>query len=378
MHLRAYAKINPFLEITGKRDDGYHDLSIVFRPVSLYDELVVEKTSGKGKLIIECNLPRLCGEDNILNKAYNALNARFPGISSYNVKLTKIIPSGAGMGGGSSDAAAFLKAVNHLENLGLSTEQLCEVGAGIGADVPACLYRVPCSAGGIGEKLSMLDAPAKQYYIVIKPAVSFNTGAMYAKYDEVQSPSCKKKKIDKTLSAIAKGDTRAEAASYFNVFEKVVPEKKLISELKKLLKSNGAEGALMTGSGSCVFGVYEDKKNRDVAARRIKKLFASEDAPEACTVYTCESVNELRRQLHYVYIFECRDKTLYTGWTTDLKRREAAHNGTGGARYTKSHGGGRIVYYEIFDCKSDALAREHSIKQMSKEEKNSLVKGFKV
>ena len=361
MHLRCYAKINPYLEITGVRNDGYHDLSILFRPVSLYDELYVDFSEGEG-LTLTCSVEEFAGEDNIIYKAYNALKERFPQLPALKAHLIKNIPSGAGMGGGSSDAAAFLKAANILGDLGLTLDELVEIGAGIGADVPACLYKCPTYGEGIGEKLKAVTDLPDEYYIVIKPVASFNTGLMYRKYDELFK------------------EHEISTRKHFNIFEKVVPEKKLIQNLKKALRQLDATWALMTGSGSCVVGAFSDKRERDRAFKSLSKLLDKGgimpdiDSEHILNIYSCDSVLEGNNELHYVYIMKCSDGSLYTGWTTDIDSREKAHNGgKTGAKYTKAHGGGEIIYFEMYDNKSDALKREYDIKQLSRHEKLKLI-----
>lgn len=372
IHLRAYAKINPFLEITGKRDDGYHELSLIFRPVSIYDELFVEKVPGFGKLSLSCSDETLEGKDNIIFKAYEVMKERFRRIPSLRVRLIKNIPQGAGMGGGSSDAAAFLKAVCRLTGLDLSPEEMFDIGALIGADVPACMLKTPSYSQGAGDEPAAIPAGEKRYYIGIKPAVSFNTAKMYGEYDRKYLYSKRRLKSAKSMiSAINCADPSKEAKCFYNIFEKTVPERKLIADIKKQLVSVGAIGALMTGSGSAVMGIFADKAGRN---RAFKALCKKELPFETEKIFTCESVCDKKQKDYFVYIFECADKTLYTGYTTNLDKREAAHNGgISGAKYTKSRGGGRIVYSECYDTKNDALRREYKIKQMSRKDKILLV-----
>lgn len=370
MHVRAYAKFNPFLNIEGSMKNGYHDLSIIFKPVSIYDELFIEINKKADGVKLTCNILEFAGDNNIIHKAYKALKSKYKNIPGFNVHLIKNIPSGAGMGGGSSDASAFMVAVNSMMNLGLSFDKLAKMGAKIGADVPACIYRVPTLGSGIGDKLKEISAPSKTYYIVVKPEVSFNTAEMYHKYDELVAE--KKIKTDnnpkRILRAISKGDIKSESKNYYNVFERVVPERNLILKIKRELISCGALGAVMTGSGSCVFGAFDTKASRDKALKLMRKRVSHQ-------LFACEDIYEKERETHYVYMLQMDEGgSIYTGWTNDIDARIEAHNTGRGAKYTEAHGQGKLVHLETFDNKSDALKREYAIKQLSRKQKLDLIK----
>ncbi|MBQ7247417.1 MAG: 4-(cytidine 5'-diphospho)-2-C-methyl-D-erythritol kinase [Lachnospiraceae bacterium] len=375
LFLRAYAKINPYLNITGRREDGYHELDIIFRPVTLYDELEMELTDGAGVKLV-CDRADLT-EDNIICKAYERLKEETGVLPGFAVTLHKNIPSGAGMGGGSSDAAAFLWGANVLAGLGLSQAELMKIGAAVGADVPACLLQRVSAGEGIGERLCVIEGAANVSYLIIKPQESFSTPAMYGEYDRLAAAG--KIRTGNTagvgrgsaavMRAIAAGDAAGEAKRFYNVFEKTVPDKRLISSLKKLLISAGARGALMTGSGSCVVGAFLDERSRNAAYRKLLALQKKEDrALQGCTFYRCKSLDE-SRELNYVYMVRCGDGSLYTGWTKDPEKRFAAHSSGRGAKYTRSRGARELVYLEAFDSKRAALAREYAVKQLTRDGK---------
>ena len=372
LFLRAYAKINPYLNITGRREDGYHELDIIFRPVTLYDELGLEIDGEDGVRLI-CDRADLAG-DNIIHKAYGKLKERRPDLPGFSVSLRKHIPSGAGMGGGSSDAAAFLWGANELACLGLGQEELMEIGAGVGADVPACLLQRVCAGEDIGERLTVIGGAAGVSYLVIKPQESFSTPAMYAQYDRMlEAGRIGRGRTSAPIArAMAAGDAAGEAKRFYNVFEKVVPERKKIAGLKKLLLAAGADGAVMTGSGSCVVGAFADAKGRNLACRRLVSLQKKgEKLLGGCAFYSCESLDE-SRELSYVYMIRCGDGSLYTGWTKDPEKRLKTHKSGQGAKYTRSRGAQEMVYLEAFDSRRAALGREYAIKQLDRSGKLAL------
>ena len=272
MRLRAFAKINPYLNITGRRKDGYHELEIVFRPVSLCDELELELAEGAKEVALSCSRSDLTG-DNIIYRAYDALRAVRPDVPGFRAQLVKNIPSGAGLGGGSSDAAAFLRGANELAGLGLSDGELLLIGAKVGADVPACLLGTDCIGGGTGDVLRPFSVPAEAFYIIVKPPVSFSTPEMYRAYDEALSAGRVRQAppLKALTDALVAGDIRLAFSLCFNVFEDVVPCGGLIRRIGDVLTCLGADGAVMTGSGSCVVGYFADRSARDLAMEAMKK-----------------------------------------------------------------------------------------------------------
>jgi len=291
MKVRAYAKVNLSLDILGRREDGYHELELTFQPVSLWDELIIEPSEMPG-IRLSCSVKSLEGPDNLVCRAYEALAAHYPHMGGCIVRLEKNIPFGAGMGGGSTDAAAFLLAARSLWHLDLSDRELGDLGAALGADVPACLFEGATLGRGIGEQLCPIATELEYPLLVIKPAVSFNTGEMYRRYDllaEHRKPGeeATRGSTQDVVEALEAGDLVKLGASLFNVFEQTVPEPGLIRQLKAELMQAGALGALMTGSGSAVYGIFEDVHARDAACG---KLRAWGD------VYRCEAVNYGKRK----------------------------------------------------------------------------------
>ncbi len=266
--IMAPAKLNLFLDIVGRRDDGYHFVDMVMQSVTLYDRVSVSINQGDRGISIECSAPDIpCDDTNTAYKAvelfYCAVGRSVPQVS---ISIEKNIPSQAGMAGGSTDAAAVLKALNELENAGLSADELRSIAGNIGADVPFCIEGGTVRATGIGTDLERLSPLADCAFAIVKPEISVSTGKAYRLSDEVGygSPA----DIGPVLDGIASGSIEAVAGGLYNKFEDVLdlPE---IESIKSLLIANGALGALMTGSGSAVFGIF---RRCDLSSELISRM----------------------------------------------------------------------------------------------------------
>ncbi len=255
--LLAPAKLNLFLEITGRRSDGYHIVNMVMQSVSLYDEVTLITDEEDEGINVECsdsNIP--CDETNTAYKAvklfFECTDAEPVGVT---VRIKKNIPSQAGMAGGSTDAAAVLIGLNEMFGTGLSKHELAEIGEKIGADVPFCIYGGTMTADGIGTILNPLPDMPECTFAVVKPEINISTGEAYRKSDEVGYDF--PKSADRVVSGICSGDIEETAKGLYNRFETVVdiPE---IEEIKSAMIRAGALGACLTGSGSAIFGIFED------------------------------------------------------------------------------------------------------------------------
>lgn len=268
MKLRALAKINLGLDVTGKRPDGYHEVRMIMQSIQMFDQLEIEK-SGEPGIRIETNLSFLpCNENNLVYRAADLLMKEFDIRSGLDVKLTKFIPVAAGMAGGSSDAAAVLVGVNRMFGLGLSTRELMERGVKIGADVPYCIMRGTALAEGIGEKLTRLSPMPPCHVLIGKPGINVSTKFVYGNLD------LKKVKthpdIDAIRDAIERGDLHGVARNMGNVLELVTcPAYPVIEEIKELMMQEGALNAMMSGSGPTVFGLFD---NQETAKKAYEKL----------------------------------------------------------------------------------------------------------
>ena len=253
--VRAYAKLNLFLDITGRRADGYHELKTVMQSIGLYDELTFTLSEGTG-IELSCTRADLpLNEDNLIHKGIMAVlhYAGFQPGCRITAELTKRIPSGAGMGGGSADCAAAIIAMDRLFNLGMSTEELCTAGKMCGADVPFCIVGGTALCEGIGEKMTPLPAPKDVIFAVAKPMQSISTPEAYRLFDTKGTPAAGD--YDGFAAALADGTPGKLGGALYNAFT-AADEQDYIRRIKMLLKKGGAYGSEMTGSGSAVFGVF--------------------------------------------------------------------------------------------------------------------------
>lgn len=270
LELKALGKINLGLDVLGRRDNGYHDVRMVMQTLYLYDNVVLEKKQKPG-IEIESNLfflPK--DENNIAYKAAKLLMDEFQIQGGIKITLDKHIPVAAGMAGGSSNAAAVLYGMNRMYELDLSQEQLMERGVVLGADVPYCIMRGTVLAEGIGEVLTPLDPMPKCQILIAKPPISVSTKLVYDKLDSKeieQHPD-----IDGIITGLKDGNLEAVASSMGNVLEKVtVEEYPVIAQIKDCMLRGGALGAMMSGSGPTVFGIFKDRRTVKQASALVKE-----------------------------------------------------------------------------------------------------------
>lgn len=269
--LKALAKINLGLDVVRRREDGYHEVRMIMQTIHLYDRLDIKRTKESG-IQIQTNLSFLpVNENNLIYKAAKLLMDEFSITDGVSVKLDKRIPVAAGMAGGSTDAAAMLIGVNRLFSLGLTKRQLMERGVQIGADVPYCIMRGTALAEGIGEALSPLPPMVKCPVLIAKPSISVSTKFVYQNLkldDTTIHPD-----IDRLIDDIKAKNLHDIAAHMGNVLETVtIPNYPVIDEIKKHMLSNGAVGAMMSGSGPTVFGLFDDE---DTAKKAYKAMRSS-------------------------------------------------------------------------------------------------------
>lgn len=269
--LKALAKINLGLDVVRRREDGYHEVRMIMQTIHLYDRLDIKRTQEPG-IQIQTNLSFLpVNENNLIYKAAKLLMDEFSITDGVSVKLDKRIPVAAGMAGGSTDAAAMLIGVNRLFSLGLTKRELMERGVQIGADVPYCIMRGTALAEGIGEALSPLPPMVKCPVLIAKPSISVSTKFVYQNLkldDTTIHPD-----IDRLIDDIKAKNLHDIAAHTGNVLETVtIPNYPVIDEIKKHMLSNGAVGAMMSGSGPTVFGLFDDE---DTAKKAYKAMRSS-------------------------------------------------------------------------------------------------------
>ena len=256
--LRACAKVNYALEVRGLRGDGYHEISSVLQSVSLADELEIERSRGGFELFFEPEGVEIGPlEENTVYKAWALLWETSGHELPTRIRLHKKIPAGAGLGGGSADAAAVLVGMNELFDLGLDAEKLLTIGARIGADVPFCLSGGTALGRGVGEILTPLPAPPVHRLLIAKPERGADTGGIYRAHDERCTEG--EASVDQVVAALRSGSLTELAGAVGNDLEPVTAE--LVPEVaayrREMLRA-GALGAAMTGTGTAVYGIFED------------------------------------------------------------------------------------------------------------------------
>ena len=259
--LKAYGKINLGLDVLRKREDGYHEVRMIMQTVGLYDRLDLICRSEPG-IRVETNLYYLPNnENNLVYQAADLLMKEFGVSQGLHIRLRKFIPVAAGMAGGSSDAAAVLFGVNKMFGLGLSQQQLMERGVKIGADVPYCILRGTALSEGIGEKLTPLPPMPQCRVLIARPGISVSTRSVYENLRADRLRPEQHPDIDAMTAAIGEGDIHRVAGLLGNVLETVtIPAHPVIGQLKEAMMDYGAEGALMSGSGPTVFGLFTNPR----------------------------------------------------------------------------------------------------------------------
>jgi len=274
MKAKAYAKINLSLIIKDKKEDGLHYLDSVFHKIDLYDDIEIDENE-LDKCVLSCNIKEL-EEDNLILKAYDLLKKSYK-IKGLNVKLNKRIPMQAGLGGGSSDVATFIKMVNDCFHLNMTEKALRKIGKSLGSDVIPCYYDEPINVHATGYLVSRIISRMEFNLVVIKPNLECNTGLMYKKLDEIDNRYIPDKN-GFIVQALFYNDLDLLCKYLFNSFEEVVD----CNNIKKDLLDSGAIGALLSGSGSSVFGIYRNRKEA-------KKGFELLNKKYEC--YLCKSIN---------------------------------------------------------------------------------------
>jgi len=269
IRVRAHAKINLYLNVVGKREDGYHNLETVFHSIGLHDDVIIRKQRTKG-ITVHCEHPAVpCDSRNLAYQAVQLLSDAVGGIGGIAINIHKRIPVAAGLAGGSANAAAVLHGVNELFGLGLTQETLMHFGAQLGADVPFCLHGGAALGLGIGDQLTRLPALPDLPLLLLNPGIEVSTAAIFKKLNFPLTKPEKDSIIIRTY--IKKGDILSIGENLYNLLEVPVfskhPE---IAALKiELSMQAGCYGALMSGSGATLFAIMQDSGT----ARRGKSHF---------------------------------------------------------------------------------------------------------
>ncbi len=257
--VKSFAKINISLDIVRKREDGYHELDSIMLPIELHDSLIISKlVKSDENFITVDNFVSGLEHYNLATQAINALADKYKFTNKFRIYIHKVIPMQAGLGGGSSNAAFTMKAINSMLNLGASEEELIELATPLGADIPFFIPCRPSRCNGIGEKLTPIEVKNNYYVLLVKPNVGCSTKEVFKICDkkEIKHPD-----IESVIKALKEGDDDLLAASIGNSLEEsameLVPE---IRHIKQTLKDRGFKIVLMSGSGSTVFALSTDLK----------------------------------------------------------------------------------------------------------------------
>ena len=271
--LSANAKINLTLDILGTREDGYHEVAMIMQEISLHDTLSMGKINQGISLTIaiegqQGTLP--ADESNLCWKAAALVQKEYNLQEGVEIHLTKRIPMAAGLAGGSADAAAVLKGMNHLFRLGMTEARLCELGARLGSDIPFCIMGGTMLATGRGEVLTRLPSFPRLSVVLAKPPVGVSTAWAYKTYDAgYDGPHPDNEAM---LAAIHEGDAHKAAGLLCNVLEGVTEtEHPVIADYKRLMLEHGAMASMMSGSGPTVFGLVREKQQAWHLADTLKK-----------------------------------------------------------------------------------------------------------
>lgn len=271
--LSANAKINLTLDILGTREDGYHEVAMIMQEISLHDTLSMGKINQGISLTIAIEgqkgtLP--ADESNLCWKAAALVQKEYNLQEGVEIHLTKRIPMAAGLAGGSADAAAVLKGMNHLFRLGMTEARLCELGARLGSDIPFCIMGGTMLATGRGEVLTRLPSFPRLSVVLAKPPVGVSTAWAYKTYDAgYDGPHPDNEAM---LEAIHGGDAHKAASLLCNVLEGVTEtEHPMIADYKRLMMEHGAMASMMSGSGPTVFGLVREKQQAWHLADTLKK-----------------------------------------------------------------------------------------------------------
>lgn len=287
VRLRAYAKVNYALEVGGLRTDGYHDIRTVMQSISLFDEVEVERAASEGlELVVEPENAEVGDpEANTVRRAWSLLQSLSGTRLGARVRLRKGIPSGAGLGGASADAAAVLVGLDEVFGLGLGAVGAREIGARIGADVPFCVSGGTALAEGIGDEIVPLPEPPGHRLVLARPGRGASTAAIYEGYDLLPGPG--ERCVEPVLEALGSGSLeglgRAVGNALAPVTKSLVPE---VEEYEQSLRGGGALGVSMSGSGTAVYGIFDSWTAAKEAEARVGAPFRGVYEPLPCGVET--------------------------------------------------------------------------------------------
>ena len=268
LHLKSFAKINISLNITKKRDDGFHEIDSVMLPISMHDSLVISRLkSAPDNYVTVDDFSIGSFTYNLATFSIEKLHSIYHFNDKFRILIHKVIPIQAGLGGGSSNAACTMKAVNSMLKLGATDEELIEISKSLGCDIPFFIKCKPARVQGVGEILNPINVKNNYYVLIVKPEAGCSTKEIYALSDSMELKTCN---LDNIVKALEEGDDELLEANMYNALQepaiKVVPQ---IQTIIDELKENSLRIVQVTGSGSAVFALSTDKA---LLVRILKKL----------------------------------------------------------------------------------------------------------
>ena len=272
MKIKAYGKVNISLDVVGKREDGYHLLSMIMQNIDLYDEIEVEKQECG--IILECNKSYVPVDNrNLAYKAAEIFKERYDIVDGVKINIEKNIPVSAGLAGGSTDAAAVLKVMNKLFNVNATEEELMELGLKLGADIPYCIHGGTALCEGIGEIITPIKPFRDKIVVLVKPAFGVSTKEVYKNFNlekVKQHP-----KTAEIINAIENDDLNFVASNMKNLLENVTLRKhKILIKIKEEMNACGAINPMMSGSGPTVFAFFDDMLKAQRCFEKMKKKYS--------------------------------------------------------------------------------------------------------
>ena len=272
MKIKAYGQVNISLDVVGKREDGYHLLSMIMQNIDLYDEIEVEKQECG--IILECNKSYVPVDNrNLAYKAAEIFKERYDIVDGVKINIEKNIPVSAGLAGGSTDAAAVLKVMNKLFNVNATEEELMELGLKLGADIPYCIHGGTALCEGIGEIITPIKPFRDKIVVLVKPAFGVSTKEVYKNFNlekVKQHP-----KTAEIINAIENDDLNFVASNMKNLLENVTLRKhKILIKIKEEMNACGAINSMMSGSGPTVFAFFDDMLKAQKCFEKMKKKYS--------------------------------------------------------------------------------------------------------
>lgn len=269
---RAFGKINLTLDVGQVRPDGFHQVTMVMQTVGIWDEIAVFKRDDD-EITFDCNLPFLgASEKNIAFRAARVMKDAYRLSQGVHIRLLKKIPIAAGLAGGSADAAAVIKAMNRLFSLNLSMEEMMKIGEGLGSDIPFCLLGGTCLATERGERVRRITPMQETHVVLVKPDFGISTPWSYSHFEP--DKVIQRVDTDGMMEAIQRGELEDICGYMVNHLERAALEEyPVIGSIKQDLVDLGAVGAMMTGSGPTVFGLFKEYETAREAARRCKSRY---------------------------------------------------------------------------------------------------------